>query len=1099
MGSGHGHGLVAVGPGLAGSMLLAGGYGLNPLPVQPAKIHCPPPRDDTLSRERLNSWLERAASGRLALIVAEAGFGKTTLLADWALHTGRMTAWYRLEQDDRDWLTFIRHIVASVRELDPEFAPETFGLLLALGSGGPTQQDLVASLAREVAAFGVGSTRGLTLILDDYHVVDGFEETEPIVRALLDRTAPGFSVVISTRSMPRFPIGRLRARGGVMTLEGAELCFDIGETTRLFRDAYHRPLDEDVVSDLFDRTEGWAALLTLVRTGLDDRGHNDPRVLVAHLDASRGDLYDFLAEEVLATLSPDLQHFLTRVALLMSVDVERARLVHDRPAEDIAAALAECERLGLLTRPDRESPHRFHPLVREFLVAHLTAEIGEAVVRELHGKLGREFETRDWLPAAWHYRQAGDPDSAARVLDAAIPDVLAAGHFEHTRQFLDGTAGSPDRAGGLVLRTRLELERGNSARALELAQLANLAAEDTSLAGLALLNLTAARARHGFDDLSIELASKAMSAQLAPSERQIAEASIAVWSTQAEGNLAAVADYLTTLAFQQDQVGHVRYAGVTRLNLAVILLWLGRNRDAAAVAQRAEVDLNYAPSGPERVAALAVRAAALVQLGYVDELRRLDALVDTASTPMGRDEAAIEAARLHADYGSVDRAQSAADRVGPAALGAGYLGGWAVLSGILALRRGEAAQASEYLLMSGGRLQDAAGKFRIGVLAVRISLATGSDAVHSQLEDLARIAVAQCSRLEDLTLALLRGLTDNKPDPAINQLMPDETHLLSTLAEEMSRSLPNLGDQARARVRQEAILRPDRWSTALRMVFLSDPIAAQLLADIGDEETAGAIRAAATHRKWLRPIAATITRRLAPPVLLRDLGPVSITIGADGHGRSLRRKVLGLLCFVSSRPGMAATRDEALEAIWPDLGPDTAVNSLHQTIYYLRRIFEPGYKEGMSAGYVAFDGDVLALDGELVDSLSRRCWCFIALARNGDEDALRQLLGAYCGTYALDFAYEEWAAGYRENLHAAVLGAAETGVRAAIERRDIDTAIEFAHSMLAVDPAADAIELELLRAYKVGGRHAAAAEQYAHYAAYMRGELGTEPPTFGEI
>jgi DNA-binding SARP family transcriptional activator len=202
---------------------------------------------------------------------------------------------------------------------------------------------------------------------------------------------------------------------------------------------------------------------------------------------------------------------------------------------------------------------------------------------------------------------------------------------------------------------------------------------------------------------------------------------------------------------------------------------------------------------------------------------------------------------------------------------------------------------------------------------------------------------------------------------------------------------------------------------------------------------------------------------------------------------------------VSSRPGMAATRDEALEAIWPDLGPDTAVNSLHQTIYYLRRIFEPGYKEGMSAGYVAFDGDVLALDGELVDSLSRRCWCFIALARNGDEDALRQLLGAYCGTYALDFAYEEWAAGYRENLHAAVLGAAETGVRAAIERRDIDTAIEFAHSMLAVDPAADAIELELLRAYKVGGRHAAAAEQYAHYAAYMRGELGTEPPTFGEI
>src|SRR6187401_172455 len=76
-----------------------GGYRMTPLPVQPVKIHCPPPRDDTLSRERLNSWLERAAAGRLGLIVAEAGFGKTTLLADWAMHTRRLTTWYRLESD----------------------------------------------------------------------------------------------------------------------------------------------------------------------------------------------------------------------------------------------------------------------------------------------------------------------------------------------------------------------------------------------------------------------------------------------------------------------------------------------------------------------------------------------------------------------------------------------------------------------------------------------------------------------------------------------------------------------------------------------------------------------------------------------------------------------------------------------------------------------------------------------------------------------------------------------------------------------------------------------------------------------------------------
>ena len=196
---------------------------------------------------------------------------------------------------------------------------------------------------------------------------------------------------------------------------------------------------------------------------------------------------------------------------------------------------------------------------------------------------------------------------------------------------------------------------------------------------------------------------------------------------------------------------------------------------------------------------------------------------------------------------------------------------------------------------------------------------------------------------------------------------------------------------------------------------------------------------------------------------------------------------------------MAATRDEALEAIWPDLGPDTAVNSLHQTIYFLRRVFEPQYKEGMSAGYVAFDGEVIALDPSLVDSLSRRCWRLVAQARNSVAGSVQALVRTYTGTYALDFAYEEWAVGYRENLHAAVLASVESEVRTAINAGDTDRAIEAAQAILAVDPAADAIELELLRAYKAGGRHAAAAEQYAHYAAYVRGELGAEPPAFGDI
>src|SRR5918993_316460 len=340
------HELVAVGPGLGGSLGVAAGFRMNPLPVQPAKIHCPPPRDDTLSRERLNSWLERAASGRLALIVAEAGFGKTTLLADWARHTERLTAWYRLEDDDRDWLTFIRHLVASVRELDPDFAPATYGMLLALGSGGPTPKDLTLSIAREMAEFGTASSRGLTLIIDDYHLVDGFAETEPIVRALLDRTGPGVSIVIASRSMPTMPLGRLRARGGVQSADSRDLRFDEAETSVLFRQAYRQPMDPDLVADLHARTQGWAALLTLVNARLAER--RDPDVFVPQLMASRGDIYDYLAEEVLVALPETSTRFLMRVSILTDVKPVSASVASGESLAATLDAIGEAERRGLL-------------------------------------------------------------------------------------------------------------------------------------------------------------------------------------------------------------------------------------------------------------------------------------------------------------------------------------------------------------------------------------------------------------------------------------------------------------------------------------------------------------------------------------------------------------------------------------------------------------------------------------------------------------------------------------------------------------------------------------------------------------------------------
>jgi DNA-binding SARP family transcriptional activator len=275
--------------------------------------------------------------------------------------------------------------------------------------------------------------------------------------------------------------------------------------------------------------------------------------------------------------------------------------------------------------------------------------------------------------------------------------------------------------------------------------------------------------------------------------------------------------------------------------------------------------------------------------------------------------------------------------------------------------------------------------------------------------------------------------------------------------------------------------------------------AATLLAALGDEADASLLGDVAATAKTLRPAAASIIRRLSPRVTIADLGVVHLEVGGRPIARPVRRKVLGLLCYVASRPGQAATRDEAIDALWTDIDPVAGANSLHQAIYFLRRVFDPEFKEGISAPYVIFDGEVITLNEELIGSRSRECWRLLTNSAAADVVATDQLMELYEGRFALDFSYEDWASSYRETLHAAVLSRAEAALSGAIAGGDFDRSVRIAQRALVIDPGADAIELALLRTYKASGRLAAAAEQYAHYASTLRTDLGIEAPPLEAI
>ncbi len=1094
---------------MAGSMLLAGPLGrigMNPLPIQPAKIHRPLLRHDVLARERLNGWLDEAVGGRVALVIAEAGFGKTTLLADWAGHTRRATAWYRLEPDDRDWLAFIRHLVATGREVDPGFAPETYDMLLALGPGGPTRDELTASVALEMDEFATSLPDGLTLLFDDYHSVDASPETEPIMRALLARTGPSFSLVIASRTPPSFPLGRLRSRRAVSRIDGDDLCFTVPEAERLFRDAYHQPLDGDVIADLIDRTQGWPALVSLVHTSLEEARATDARSLVSQLSATQGDLYEFLAEEVTAGLPPLLQTFLTRVSMLTAVAPETAAVIGAGSSDEIAGLIAEAEKVGLLSRPDRGQSHRFHPLVRDFLRSRLEEQLGPDEITRLHRIVAAAVIGQDWEAATWHLVQAGDSNGAGRVVDDAMPLIIAAGQFGRVAPYLDGSAGAPDRPGALILRSRLELGRGSLDRARALAQAAVDESEGEELHGTSLLNLASLLGVAGFEEAVADCAIRAMRCDLTPSERAIAKATVALWDASQEGDLESIAEDLRLLAANHAREGHIRHAGISRLNLATALLWIGDARGALAAARMAETDLagSDAPS-IERVAALAACARALAHLGQGEEAERTLLRAQDFPSSLGRDEASLETASILGDCGPVTQALAALAKVDPAGLRTGYRGFWAIARGHIAIRMGAVQVASDMCnQLEVESCRDIAGRLRSTMLRARTAFAAGSQEGEELAREVGRIGDAQHSRIGRRWSDLLLAVAGAGPiHDEVLRIGPDDGYCLSALAEEVCRNLHRMSPEAQQRVGAEVAALPGRWREALRQVVSSGGSSwaecARLLSEVGEAGDAQFLRDASLSGKGLRPYAATLTRRLAPSVYIDDLGAVRILVGGLPLARGLRRKVLGLLCFLTSRQGLAATRDEALEALWPELGPDTAANSLHQTIYFLRRVFEPGYREGLSAGYVPFDGEVVSLNPGLVDSASRECWRALSTTRADEEQGAIRLMELYRGRFALDFTYEEWASAYRDNLHAAVLARVEATMASSSTSGRSDTAIALALAMLAVDPAADAIELRLLKIYKASGRHAAAAKQYAHYASVLRDQLGVEPPRMEDL
>jgi len=386
------------------------------MPVLGAKLHPPRPRRRLVPRVRLTERLRADGSERprLVLVAAPAGFGKTTLLAQWlaAESSQCRVAWLALDRQDADLRLFLTDLVSAIQIVAPEAGVDAMALLEA---GATTQADAaLVSLINDLDALA-----GPTVVaLDDYHVIDDGAVQEAVT-FLLDNLPPQVTLAMTTRADPPLPLSRLRARGELVEVRAADLRFTTDEAEAFLNEVMELQLDPALVAALEARTEGWAVGLQLA--ALSARSHAGAAEGVAgfveDFSGSHRFVLDYLVEEVLDRQPDEVRSFLLDTCVLDQLTGGLCDALTGRSDGQTMLETLERENLFVVPLDDERRWFRFHHLFADALRVRLAAGRDDRVAG-LHAAASR------WL--ADH-----------GLLDEAVRHAIASGDHEHTADLVE--------------------------------------------------------------------------------------------------------------------------------------------------------------------------------------------------------------------------------------------------------------------------------------------------------------------------------------------------------------------------------------------------------------------------------------------------------------------------------------------------------------------------------------------------------------------------------------------------------------------------------------------------------------------------------------
>ncbi|ELC3155384.1 TPA: HTH-type transcriptional regulator MalT [Vibrio harveyi] len=365
----------------------------------PSKLTRPGRLHNAIVRPRVLDLLQQAPYYKLVLFRSPAGYGKTTMAAQW-LSDKPNVGWYSIDDSDNDGFRFVNYLLQALNKAT------NYNCSNAQKLAEKRQFSSLRSLFSEVFAEMADFQHECYVVLDDYHLITN-DEIHESMRFFLKHMPDNLTVVVTSRAAPPLGTANLRVRDLMIEIGNEMLAFDTEETTRFFNQRIADGIDEDMANNLRTYVEGWPSALQLIALQAQHQNRTLAQTVESVSQFNHAHLWDYLVEEVFDLLDKETRHFLMQVSVLDHFNDELVFALTQR--EDALGMIESLNRYGLFIYPleGEQNWFRFHNLFGEFLSHERQARIPQQE-KDLHRNAAVAWLKQKAPHQAIHHAQKSD-------------------------------------------------------------------------------------------------------------------------------------------------------------------------------------------------------------------------------------------------------------------------------------------------------------------------------------------------------------------------------------------------------------------------------------------------------------------------------------------------------------------------------------------------------------------------------------------------------------------------------------------------------------------------------------------------------------------